>query len=263
MTEPASGEPSNGPDLTVIGLVDAKGGGAHKSRGKTLWSFRVVFEAWRIAGQELRNTKLELRTEFDDAGLASVRGQFAAYSVVVVRVQFDSASSQAARLVEILSTHDSDAELNARAVQLQQPVTTTHPRLGTLLLDRRLGWWNGEAEWNGAKVQVTADSDENGVLTGAFSTADALWNDPTAWEERVIAFAVEKLLPLKNDSWLDEDEEELTAGEFRDLMTLESIIVRTDGGFTFYFNDGDLFWGHTIQIRGNLTAGPTKADIPG
>lgn len=31
-------------------------------------------------------------------------------------------------------------------------------------------------------------------------------------------------------------------------MTIETIVVEYDGD-TYYFNDGDLFWGHTIIVH--------------
>lgn len=46
-------------------------------------------------------------------------------------------------------------------------------------------------------------------------------------------------------------------------MTLEGISVDPDGSFDFWHNDGDLFWGHAIQISGSLVEGPTLANIPG
>jgi hypothetical protein len=55
----------------------------------------------------------------------------------------------------------------------------------------------------------------------------------------------------------------LTAGEFKKRMALDSITVVPDGSFEFWHNDGDLFWGHLIQIRGNVTEGPTDASIAG
>ena len=36
-----------------------------------------------------------------------------------------------------------------------------------------------------------------------------------------------------------------------------------DGRFEFWHEDGGLFWGRSIHVRGTLTAGPTDADIPG
>jgi hypothetical protein len=74
---------------------------------------------------------------------------------------------------------------------------------------------------------------------------------------------VEKLLPLKNDSWLGENERELTPADFKKKMKLQSINVAGDGSFEFWHDDGDLFWGHSIQIRGKLKDGLVDADIPG
>jgi hypothetical protein len=74
---------------------------------------------------------------------------------------------------------------------------------------------------------------------------------------------VQALLPLKNESWLAEGEVDVTADQFKGRMALESITVHPDGSFEFWHNDGDLFWGHSIQISGCLSKGPTGADIPG
>ena len=65
------------------------------------------------------------------------------------------------------------------------------------------------------------------------------------------------------DSWLEEDEEELDAEKFEARLELESIEVRPDGEFCFWFEDGDLFWGHSITVEGTLEGGPEQADIQG
>jgi hypothetical protein len=46
-------------------------------------------------------------------------------------------------------------------------------------------------------------------------------------------------------------------------MRLKSVTVYPDGSFDFWHDDGDLFWGHSIQVSGDLLDGPTHADIPG
>ena len=74
---------------------------------------------------------------------------------------------------------------------------------------------------------------------------------------------MQELLPLKNENWLDEGEAELSADQFKSRMTLESVTVEPGGSFDFWHNDGDLFCGHSIQISGSLSEGPTRADIPG
>jgi hypothetical protein len=46
-------------------------------------------------------------------------------------------------------------------------------------------------------------------------------------------------------------------------MKLEEITVTPNGSFDFWHHDGGLLWRHSIQVSGNLTKGPTEADIPG
>src|SRR5207249_3318350 len=100
-------------------------------------------------------------------------------------------------------------------------------------------------------------------LPVALKSAHTLWESQDVWSRRIRDFAVQKLLPLKNDAWLDEGEVEVTADQFQDRMTLDSITVYPNGSFEFWHHDGDLFWGHSIQVRGSLSEGPTDADIPG
>ncbi len=76
-------------------------------------------------------------------------------------------------------------------------------------------------------------------------------------------YAVAELLPLKNESWLDEDEKPITPEQFRSRMSLESLVFYPDGDVTFYHRDGDLFWGHCIQIGMNNRGDFHDADIPG
>jgi hypothetical protein len=46
-------------------------------------------------------------------------------------------------------------------------------------------------------------------------------------------------------------------------MTLQSVSTYADDSFGFWHDDGDLFWGHAIQVTGSLKEGPKDADIPG
>jgi hypothetical protein len=135
------------------------------------------------------------------------------------------------------------------------------PQLGIFTLDRQVDWFTGQVDWAGQSIALNLS--ESAEAQAALKTAHALWQNQSEWHRRIQDFAVAQLLPLKNDSWLDEDDAELTAEEFQARMTLESITVKADGSFDFWHDDGDLFWGHSIQISGSLAEGPTDADIPG
>jgi hypothetical protein len=46
-------------------------------------------------------------------------------------------------------------------------------------------------------------------------------------------------------------------------MRLEAITFESGGSVTFYHNDGDLFWGHCIEIGMTAADEFNHADIPG
>jgi hypothetical protein len=41
------------------------------------------------------------------------------------------------------------------------------------------------------------------------------------------------------------------------------VTVEPDGEFEFWYNDGNLFLGHSVRVDGNLTDGATHASIRG
>ena len=57
------------------------------------------------------------------------------------------------------------------------------------------------------------------------------------------------MLSLKNETWLEEDEEPLTKERFAEIITLKSIAAYSDGSLTLYFDDNDIFWGHSIVVN--------------
>ena len=112
-------------------------------------------------------------------------------------------------------------------------------------------------------TDVVFTKSADGSIEDAIKTAETLWADEAGWKQRADDYAVEKLLPLKNASWLEDNDVEVTSNEFKARMKLVSITVEGKGRFTFWHEDGDLFWGHSIEIRGTLEVGLIDADIPG
>ncbi len=76
-------------------------------------------------------------------------------------------------------------------------------------------------------------------------------------------FAVNDLLDLKNSNWLGDGETEVTAEQFNSKMKLTSITVDPDRAVTFWHSDGDLFFGHSIQVCIDSKNRCTSTDIPG
>ena len=68
-------------------------------------------------------------------------------------------------------------------------------------------------------------------------------------DESARVFCASKLLSLKNETWLEGQEEPLTKEEFIERLELESILAFSDGSFSLYFDDNDIFWGHGVVVN--------------
>ena len=93
--------------------------------------------------------------------------------------------------------------------------------------------------------------------------------DQNGWDEKVRSFAADQLLEQAND-WAqdaagneDGEPEEITREQFMERLELDAVQISADGRFEFWFNDGDLFWGHAIHVTGALDQGPEMAQMEG
>jgi hypothetical protein len=77
--------------------------------------------------------------------------------------------------------------------------------------------------------------------------------------------AAAHLLPLKNERWTEEDGSLVTAEQFIERMQLEHLDFRptSEGRIDFTFSDGDLFFGHAIQLSILADGTYTEARIAG
>ncbi|HST61981.1 MAG TPA: DUF2262 domain-containing protein [Longimicrobium sp.] len=259
---PAS--PTAGGEL-ITGVVDPRGAAGVQVRPDEPdgeWVLVFSFHSWRGADGVVHPTRLDVRRTCTHAEMREGMDRVNAARVISARVRFTGPAE--AELLELAdASMVADDPLTRHALERAAIVTREDERFGTLTLNRSVGWWEGRVPWAGDTIDLQLPAEGEDELSAALEVARALWDDEAGWSERIQAYAVEQLLPMKNEGWLDDDEEPLTPAEFRARMRLEAIAVEADGSFTFWHNDGDLFWGHSIQIMGNLQDGPTDADIPG
>lgn len=256
-------ESTIGQPVIVTGVVHPSGAGGARLGEDPRWRLRFSLEPWRVEGAPLNEGALEVTKAVSEEDLRAFMKRIRPCDVVRLSVHFSGPEHTAAELLELLEVQATDPELSERAEALRQPVTRQDPFFGELTLDRRLDWWGTIFRWGTTPVQLYLSGDEEGSPEPALRAARSLWEEQPEWEKRVRDFAVEALLPLKNDVWLDDDEEPLTSEAFKERMTLQSITLYPDGSFDFFHDDGELFWGHAIQVWGTLSEGPTGADIPG
>lgn len=241
---------------TIIGLVSPEGAGLSHSKGDKHWKLRVRLEAWRRPGEPLDDRTVTLIRYGSKDALWPIWKRLGAYEVVRLTTRL-SASGEG-QLVEVHGP-DGDEDLNRRSAELQVPVTREVAPFGLLTLDRRLDWWEAPVQWLGADMTISLEPGDE-ELNVVARWARHLWDAAAEWDDRVRSFFVSELLDLCNE-WQEGRGPAVTADEFRRRPTVESVTIRADGTFEFWFEDDGLFMGHQIIVCGSIAAGPTRADI--
>ena len=135
--------------------------------------------------------------------------------------------------------------------------------LGHLVYNAESNWYESEVHKDGLPLAIKIEANDDGDISVAFARAQLVFSKLDHYAEAAKAHAVDQLLTLKNDSWLEEEEDPVNPNRFKARMTLEELFFSRDGDVIFYHDDGDLFWGHAIEIGMNGGDIFTHADIPG
>ena len=101
--------------------------------------------------------------------------------------------------------------------------------LGPLRYDERLDWYDGEWRDEAGSVEFSLNLDDDESVEPALARARQVLTVLDGYSNGAKEYAVFKLLGLKNESWLGEDEQSVTPDEFKGRMTLQSIVFGADG----------------------------------
>jgi hypothetical protein len=253
------------PEVEIVGVVSEKGVAGAGGRTPEQWYGWIHLGAWRVGDGAVEQRPLLLRWVGPRQKITDMRAQAPAHAVIRVRARLaDSEEFHGPQaLLERFDGLARDAAMDAAGAALRAPVRLEDAVFGTFELDRRVDWYSATTSWGEVRIELHLAAESADDIERALATAHALARDRAGWDRRVQEFAVAELLPLKNESWLGEDESEFDAAGFLRRMRLQSITAYPDGSFEYWHEDGDLFWGHSILVRGTLADGPTDADIPG
>lgn len=240
------------------GAQDQKDGPQVVSIGLTAWKEEDGEEPARR-----ENTRLVALA--DSKLLSYLRRRAMPDSVIQVTVR-PSEDFSSFLMVE-LPQPETDPEMKAILEEQKKPVSFWEGGLGTFTLNRSMGWFEAEADWLGQSIRLDFDRDEN--QADCLMQFHTLMENQRQWDERVRAFAAEQLLSLAKqweEDAADNEEreaEEITREQFMERMELDAVQMSQTGDFEFWFNDGDLFWGHAIRVTGSLEKGPEEAQMEG
>ncbi len=142
--------------------------------------------------------------------------------------------------------------------------------LGEMTFDESLGSFEGEVEISGQNIYFgisVDDINDKETVDRLISEFKKFISEFDKWDKRIREFSAEKLTDNAND-WLrdslEDDEEfvEITEEKFAERMVLNSIGF-DENGFEVFYDDDDMFWGHSILVDGTLENGMEQAYIAG
>lgn len=123
-----------------------------------------------------------------------------------------------------------------------------HEILGELRYDTKFDWYESQVVFYETQLSISLSIEDNDKVESILTRASSVVQHLKRYAKDAEEYAVKNLLELKNETWLDEDETFLTSEEFKNRMMLEGLVFSPDGEVEFYYNDGNLFFGHCILI---------------
>ncbi|MGE8205419.1 DUF2262 domain-containing protein [Heyndrickxia sp. NPDC080065] len=252
--------------IEVAAVTGASGIGAGKAGGDILWNASIDLIAWKNLhnNEPIKNEELRLEWLVSDEELEKSRDILKSHSVVRLLVR---RAENSMMLVNVLETNYKDDALEMILQEFMKPVFYTDEVLSQFELVKSVKLFEKNVSWAGEEGILYFDwnEDEN-EMKSALETAYALFNEQDEWNMKIRMYAAEELVELANE-WLQDNDEaviaEITKEMFIDLMELSSISVYPEGGFEIFFSDGDMFWGHSIIVNGNINGELTSAEIAG
>lgn len=244
-------------ELTILAVTGANGFGGGRAGKEKLWRASIGLTAWMEEDSpDIHRGEFVLSTIADDQLLEHLQRRVPRDFII----KFKGRVSEDGQRLLLLDLPEPafDPDLKAILEEQKKPVTFWEEGLGTFTLNRQVDWFETELDWLGGQISLVFDVGED--RAGALQNAKALLADAASWDERIRAYAADDLLASAND-WAEDGE--ITREQFIQRMELESIEIRADGSFEFWFADGDMFYGHSIHVSGDMEHGPDDASMEG
>lgn len=253
--------------IEILGVVQPPGAGGAKNGNEELWSLVFSVHPWKRQGGPLDSRKLRLVQDgFTNDQLRLSMRSIKPYTVLRARIRLFEPRPNLLLSAEVLEVHnrnDPDAEFRELASEQQRPIVLAHPLFGQLTFNRGHESFQATLALAGQPIEVSIQAYDEAPDAALLAVAELFWKNQAHWDHRLREFAAAQLIDLKNDTWLQEDEKPLTEAEFIKRLTPNSMGFDPPDHFTIYYNDGDTFGGHAIEIRGTLSKGPQSAHLAG
>lgn len=229
--------------------------------GMPVSSCGSIYTAYRKGKEPLTQERGRVLFSCDEDGFLKYSRQIGENCVIRISAKKEGSTFRVEKLLEAQAEPLED-EQDFIFRQLL-PVTFEDEQFGEFVLDRSINCFSGSITFNSTPIEVLFDEKEN------LRILRQIYVDFSSFLDKAASFAAEKLLGLGNDwcfdAWEGEDEDfvPMTAEDFARRISLTGISLSEPDLFTLWYDDDDIFWGHSICVEGSLQEGLTDASIQG
>nr|WP_300754833.1 DUF2262 domain-containing protein [uncultured Brachyspira sp.] len=165
-------------------------------------------------------------------------------------------------LEDIIDTNYKDNDLNIILEKYSKPVYYKDEELGDFELDKSIDMFSKDILWNDNNISILFEDIDEELNQKSVDIIKKIFANKKDIDKKLKEYISENMLEDAN-SWNDDsDKPHIDKEEFAKLITLTSIAICEDI-ITFYFDDGDIFWGHTIVVESDCNFNFTDAHIEG
>ena len=169
-------------------------------------------------------------------------------------------------VVDILEEDAVCPELEEMLIEYRKPVVLQDDILGELTYYKQLKSFEGNMAWLRGKIHISLYVDKNNKsgITKAKKALKTMVLEQEKWDADLRSFAAKELTKLACE-WAESDEEaaKITEESFAKRISLSLIWMSSGASFSAYFDDDELFFGHSIAVSGSLKKGMISAKIEG
>ncbi|MBR6101391.1 MAG: DUF2262 domain-containing protein [Ruminococcus sp.] len=147
--------------------------------------------------------------------------------------------------------------------EFNRPVTMHSELFGELKLNKRYGVFYGKFNWLGTEIEVSFNTDEDDDA-GCLAHLEEFCRDAERRDKEIREYAADELTYLAND-WRDDDhlDEEITEEDFARRIVISNVEMSSEGDWYVWFEDGDMFAGHSVRVHGEAMGPPSYASMEG
>lgn len=241
---------------TFIGVVCREGRGAVRQGQR--WTLVVTCEHWRIRGERINSSKLVVTRDLVESEINVVMAAFPVNAMVAFEARFTSPGR--VYLENVIGAADDD-ELRDPRADSQEPESFTDDYFGTFDHDDLEGF-TAKTAWGGSSVDLVL-MEQNASPEELLRFAREVWAEQDRWSDRLRAFLVDKLLPIKNTHWIEPGESPVKPTTFLDSVRLRRVVINPDGLVDFVFDAGTMFEEHEVVVSGTIENGPSTISLQG